>query len=163
MIDHLGLSRMAVLLVVALVIYGPERLPGLAFQWGQALRKFRRTLDAMSSELRASVGPEFDLTSLDPRAFMAELMAEDAVAPTVGTNPGSTADVDLDAAIPVEWWHELPRGSDAMTLLTNPIDLSQVERELSAALTSMAPPVDLTKMPQGQPALAPAARPHSNT
>lgn len=129
MIDHLGLSRMAVLLVVALVIFGPEKLPEIASQIGRTLRKFRGTLNSMSSELRASVGPEMadlDLKSLHPKNFMADLMADEEP-------KGHPVDPTAGESLPeVPRPIELPSGSDAMTLLHAPLDLSTVEQELAS-------------------------------
>jgi len=134
-IDHLGLSRMAVLLVVALVIFGPEKLPEIASQIGRTLRKFRGTLNSMSSELRATVGPEMadlDLKSLHPKNFMADLMADEE---PKGHPVDPTPDGSLPPA-PIE----LPSGSDAMTLLHAPLDLSTVEQELASFESAPAQP-----------------------
>ncbi|EUA50242.1 twin arginine-targeting protein translocase TatB [Mycobacterium xenopi 3993] len=51
---------MLVLVVVGLVILGPERLPG-AIRWtANALRQARDYLSEMSNQLRQDIGPEFD-------------------------------------------------------------------------------------------------------
>ncbi len=58
-----------VLVVVGLVILGPERLPG-AIRWtSNALRQARDYLSGMTSQLRQDLGPEFD----DLRAPLSEL------------------------------------------------------------------------------------------
>jgi sec-independent protein translocase protein TatB len=57
---NVGWGEMLVLLVVGLVVLGPERLPG-AIRWtADAVRKAREYLTAMSSQLREDIGPEFD-------------------------------------------------------------------------------------------------------
>lgn len=115
MIENLSLSRMAVLLVVALVIFGPDRLPEIAAQLGRFLRQARGMFDNMSSELKSSMGPELadaDLRSLHPRRYLADLMDDSTPeAPTSPAHPdepsGATAVAATDA----------PASPDAMQLL----------------------------------------------
>jgi sec-independent protein translocase protein TatB len=66
---NVGWGEMLVLLVVGLVVLGPERLPG-AIRWSaSALRQARDYLTGMTSQLREDMGPEFD----DLRAPLSEL------------------------------------------------------------------------------------------
>lgn len=140
MIDHLGLGRLAVLMVAALVVFGPERLPELAAQLGRGLRQFRGMLDNMSAEVKASIGPELsdlDLQSLHPKTFIASLMEADAVpaeaAPVAeATRPpelgdkvygSATIEAVVPASEPLHVGFEQPVGTDAMTLLHRPLDL----------------------------------------
>lgn len=60
MFANIGWGEMLVLVVVGLVILGPERLPG-AIRWtANALRQARDYLSDMSNQLRQDIGPEFD-------------------------------------------------------------------------------------------------------
>ena len=60
MFANIGWGEMLVLLVVGLVVLGPERLPG-AIRWtADAVRQAREYLTSMSSQLREDIGPEFD-------------------------------------------------------------------------------------------------------
>jgi sec-independent protein translocase protein TatB len=57
---NVGWGEMLVLLVVGLVVLGPERLPG-AIRWtADAVRQAREYLTGMSTQLREDIGPEFD-------------------------------------------------------------------------------------------------------
>ena len=117
MIDHLGVGRLFVLLVVALIVFGPDRLPEIAAQAGRALRQFKQMVSSMGSEVRTSLGPELadlDLKSLHPRAFLSNLMADETPGDAVPATPTPMATRPLFAA---------PVGSDAMALLHAPIDL----------------------------------------
>jgi sec-independent protein translocase protein TatB len=66
-----GLTELIIILIIALIVFGPERLPELARQAGTAVRDLRR----MYANLRAELGPEFDefergirdLRELNPR------------------------------------------------------------------------------------------------
>ncbi|WP_066914783.1 Sec-independent protein translocase protein TatB [Mycobacterium interjectum] len=60
MFGNLSWEHILVLVVVGLVILGPERLPG-AIRWtSNALRQARDYLSGMTTQLREDLGPEFD-------------------------------------------------------------------------------------------------------
>lgn len=60
MFANVGWGEMLLLVVVGLVVLGPERLPG-AIRWSAgAIRKARDYLSGATSELRDELGPEFD-------------------------------------------------------------------------------------------------------
>ncbi len=85
MFDRLGWGEMAVLLLLALFVFGPERLPGLAADLGKALRKGRQLIHGLTADLKAELGPEvgeLDLASLHPRRLVADLMKDDDDKPT---------------------------------------------------------------------------------
>jgi sec-independent protein translocase protein TatB len=70
-----GLSawHLAILVVVGLFVFGPERLPTLIRDLGKALRQVRQTANSMQEDLKAELGPEvgdLDLRSLHPRTFV---------------------------------------------------------------------------------------------
>jgi sec-independent protein translocase protein TatB len=65
-----GLPEMAVIAVVALLIFGPDRLPEFARQAGRMVRTVRQLSRQARDDIRAELGPEyadFELTDLDPR------------------------------------------------------------------------------------------------
>lgn len=72
----LSFWKLLVLGVIALVVFGPERLPAMAAQAGRALRELRRMAEGAKSELQENLGPEFshlsqlDLADLNPRTFV---------------------------------------------------------------------------------------------
>lgn len=69
MFANIGWGEMLVLVVVGLVVLGPERLPG-AIRWtSSALRQARDYLSGVTSQLREDMGPEFD----DLREHLGEL------------------------------------------------------------------------------------------
>ena len=60
MFANLSWEHILVLVVVGLVILGPERLPG-AIRWtSNALRQARDYLSGVTNQLREDLGPEFD-------------------------------------------------------------------------------------------------------
>ncbi len=69
----LNFTKLLVLGVVALLVFGPERLPGIAAQAGRALRELRRMAEGAKSELQDNLGPEFsnfDIADLNPKRFV---------------------------------------------------------------------------------------------
>jgi len=72
----LNLWKILLLGVVALVVFGPDKLPQLASQAGRALRELRRLADGAKAELQENLGPEFsqlkdlDITDLNPKTFV---------------------------------------------------------------------------------------------
>ena len=70
-----GLSawHLAILVVVGLFVFGPERLPTIIRDLGKALRQVRQAANSMQEDLKAELGPEvgdLDLRSLHPRTFV---------------------------------------------------------------------------------------------
>jgi len=69
----LDLPKLLFLGVVALIVFGPERLPGMAAQAGRALRELRKMAEGAKSELQENLGPEFsqfDLADINPKHFV---------------------------------------------------------------------------------------------
>ena len=76
----LSITKLLVLAVLALVIFGPERLPKMAQQLGRSLRDLRRLADKAKTDLQDGLGPEFadfDLADLHPRTFVRKHLLDD--------------------------------------------------------------------------------------
>jgi sec-independent protein translocase protein TatB len=87
-----GLPELAVILVVAVVVFGPDRLPDYARQAGRMVRQLRRFAQAAQQDLRDELGPEYAdlrLADLDPRVairrHILEAMEDDDRAAVNGT------------------------------------------------------------------------------
>ncbi|HET6560960.1 MAG TPA: sec-independent translocase [Marmoricola sp.] len=66
----IGFAEFLMIGVVALVVFGPDRLPDFARQAGRMVRQVRTLSRQARDDLRAELGPEyadFELTDLDPR------------------------------------------------------------------------------------------------
>lgn len=76
----IGLPEFMVLAIVAVFIFGPDRLPEVARQAGRLLRSAQRTLTSARSQLSDELGPEFadlDLRDLTPRALVQKHLLDD--------------------------------------------------------------------------------------
>jgi sec-independent protein translocase protein TatB len=74
-----GLAEMAVIALVAVLVFGPDKLPEFARQAGRFLRKLRDFATSTRDELRSELGPEFsdlELRDLDPRAIVRRHIVE---------------------------------------------------------------------------------------
>ena len=77
MFGNLSWEHILVLVVVGLVVLGPERLPG-AIRWtSSALRQARDYLSGVTTQLREDIGPEFD----DLRGHLSELQKLRGITP----------------------------------------------------------------------------------
>ena len=74
-----GLTELVVILVVALLVFGPDRLPEFARQAGRMVRQIKQFSDNARDDIRAELGPDFadfELTDLDPRRAVRKYMQE---------------------------------------------------------------------------------------
>ena len=65
-----GLPELAVIVVVAIIVFGPDKLPDYARQAGRIVRRLRTFAESAQEDLRKELGPEYadlKLTDLDPR------------------------------------------------------------------------------------------------
>jgi sec-independent protein translocase protein TatB len=76
----LGWFEVAALVVIALLVFGPEKLPQAAAQAGRTLRNLRRMANNAKDDLQAGLGPEFadfDPSDLNPKNFVRKHLTAD--------------------------------------------------------------------------------------
>ena len=80
----IGLPELAIIAFVAVIVFGPDRLPEFARQAGRFFRTMRNLAQNAQSQLREELGPEYadlKLADLDPRQairkHILEAMEED--------------------------------------------------------------------------------------
>jgi sec-independent protein translocase protein TatB len=91
--SSLGWGEIFVLGMLALIIFGPERLPGLAKDAAKALKQLRETAQGARSQLKSELGPEFadvDLDSLNPKTFVRKHLLEGLDDDPFSDDPTST-------------------------------------------------------------------------
>jgi sec-independent protein translocase protein TatB len=105
----LSISKLLVLAVIALVVFGPKELPKVAAQAGRALRDLRRIAEGAKNDLREGLGPEFadfEIEDLNPKRFVQKHLFDDL-------NGDAQANTAAGAA-------QAPRPSRASTTLLAP-------------------------------------------
>ncbi|XPP25553.1 MAG: twin-arginine translocase TatA/TatE family subunit [Leucobacter sp.] len=78
----LTIDKILVILVIAMILLGPERLPGYAKKLGDLVRGAKRMADGAKDRLRDEMGPEFDEVDwkqLDPRQYDPRRIIKDAL------------------------------------------------------------------------------------
>lgn len=53
-VGSLGFAEMAIIFVIALIVFGPRKLPELGRSLGTAMREFRRSLNQIQREIEES-------------------------------------------------------------------------------------------------------------
>jgi sec-independent protein translocase protein TatB len=69
----LSITKILILAVIALIVFGPNELPKVASQAGRMLRDLRRIAEGAKADLRDGLGPEFqdfDFEDLNPKTFV---------------------------------------------------------------------------------------------
>lgn len=130
MFANIGWGEMLLLLVIGLVVLGPERLPG-AIRWTTgAIRQARDYLSGATSQLREELGPEFDdlrqplselqkLRGMSPRAALTKhlLDGDDSILTGEFDNapvkPQSAAMPAVPAPVPLTPGESAPFDADA--------------------------------------------------
>lgn len=70
MIGNLGGMEIGLILILILVVIGPERLPGYAAQIGRLIRELRAMAKGATTQLKAEMGDDFEeLRQFDPRQY----------------------------------------------------------------------------------------------
>ena len=75
----IGLPELAVIAFVAVLVFGPDKLPEFARQAGRLARQVRGFANQARDELREELGPEYadlELRDLDPRNIVKRHIAE---------------------------------------------------------------------------------------
>lgn len=104
MFGGLTIDKFLVILVIAVFLLGPERIPHYAAQLGRLVRSVRDMADGAKERLREEMGPDFDdvdWKKLDPRqydprriireALLEDPDAKDEVALTIVQPSGESA------------------------------------------------------------------------
>jgi sec-independent protein translocase protein TatB len=80
MVFNLSPFTLVALLMIALFLYGPDKLPKAVGDAARGLRKLRTSLRGATDGVRKELGPEYQdlqLSDLNPRAFIRKHLLED--------------------------------------------------------------------------------------
>jgi sec-independent protein translocase protein TatB len=99
---NLGWDHLLVLLIAALVILGPERLPGAIGWVSRGLRQFRDYMSTAAEQVKDDFGPEFEdlrqpladlqrLRGTSPRALIVEHLLDGDDTLLTGAQPDTAA------------------------------------------------------------------------
>lgn len=75
----MGWPEIFVILLVAMIVFGPERLPDMARQAGRLIRTVKQMADQAKGDLRRELGDEYSdlhLSDLDPRKAVRDIVSD---------------------------------------------------------------------------------------
>lgn len=131
---NIGPLEFVVLAAVALIVFGPERLPELARDAARMLRTLRDVAQGARTQLNSELGPEFadfDLSSLNPRTAIKNALL---------------GDEDFSSLNPTESIQRALRGEDEPVKPSSTIDFSKPAPAEPPAVQPLGPgerpPVD---------------------
>ncbi|MBX9472828.1 sec-independent translocase [Microcella sp.] len=98
-----GLTFEKLLLIglIAVILIGPDRLPGYAAQFGRLIRSLRDMANGAKTRMREEMGPDYDdvdWKKLDPRQYDPRRIIREALV----DDPATTAAATAVAAAPRE-------------------------------------------------------------
>lgn len=76
----MGAPELLVLGIIAIIVFGPDKLPGLARKAAKAISYVRQMAGNAQSQLKSELGPEFDdldFRDLNPKAFVQKHLFSD--------------------------------------------------------------------------------------
>jgi TatA/E family protein of Tat protein translocase len=127
----LGLPEIAFILVLALLIFGPKKLPEIGRTLGKGVSEFRRATD----ELKRSINTELALDETPTPPVLRTRRLEEPVEPVAVAAAGATpALAEMPSVAPVEH-HEVPAASYAA-----PYE-APAQTQARTGMTSFPPPV----------------------
>ncbi|MGD8148616.1 twin-arginine translocase TatA/TatE family subunit [Ornithinimicrobium sp. Y1694] len=106
---QIGGGELLFLILAALIILGPSRLPGYAAKLGQAVRQLRDMAEGAKSQIKDEMGPAFDdidWRQLDPRQYDPRRIVRDALAspPSRPATASTATDTESAAAVSGSAW-----------------------------------------------------------
>jgi sec-independent protein translocase protein TatB len=96
----LSITKILVLAVIALIVFGPNELPKVASQAGRMLRDLRKIAEGAKADLRDGLGPEFqdfDFEDLNPKTFVRKHLFDEEEQQALFDQFKATADVSAGA------------------------------------------------------------------
>jgi sec-independent protein translocase protein TatB len=91
----LTFDKLLIILVIAVILIGPDRLPGYAAQLARLVKTLRGFADGAKERMREEMGPEFDEVDwrkldprqYDPRRIIREALVDEVLPPAKPVSP----------------------------------------------------------------------------
>lgn len=105
MMFNIGLPELLIIAAIALIVFGPNKLPELAKAFGRAMREFKKATEEVKESFEAETKDLEDLKdSLSQESFLGELTEEISTSieePTPAEGLGSPEDT-ADTSAPID-------------------------------------------------------------
>jgi sec-independent protein translocase protein TatB len=135
----LSITKLLLLALIALVVFGPNELPRIAHQAGRALRDLRRIAEGAKADLKEGLGPEFqdfDFEDLNPKRFVTKHLFDDT-ADTADTASTASAMTAMTSAADAQAAAHIPNGKAI------PTDTVSTAAPVTEEVADYRPPFDL--------------------
>ena len=120
----LTFDKLLIILVIAVFLIGPDRLPGYAAQLARLVKTLRGFADGAKDRMREEMGPEFDEVDwrkldprqYDPRRIIREALLDDpapAAAPVKSVSPNGPTPVKYRESAYEQRQRKLGKGKPA--------------------------------------------------
>jgi TatA/E family protein of Tat protein translocase len=107
---NIGLPEMLIILAIALIVFGPNKLPELARAFGKAMREFRKATEEVKESFREETR---DLEELKSTITQEDLLSDFAEALSEEEKPAESP--GLQETSPPQGQAEIPSSSDTTT------------------------------------------------
>ncbi|HIT74582.1 MAG TPA: twin-arginine translocase subunit TatB [Candidatus Avipropionibacterium avicola] len=112
-----GLGEILVLAVIAIIVFGPERLPELARKAAHVLHYVRNLANQAQDQLKEELGPEFsnvDFKDLNPKQFIKKHLLDEVepIVADVKSELKSGTDAIKDAGVEASKEFDMDSDSD---------------------------------------------------
>jgi len=89
MFGSIGMPELVIILVIALIIFGPRKLPELGRSLGRSLGEFRRASNELRSTLEEEIRVEDQKAAASKPAAASETVPETPTEPTSDSSSGT--------------------------------------------------------------------------
>ena len=148
----MGPTEILLIVVLALIVFGPARLPEIMGQVGRAIADFRRATSALSDEFNRTIQSELNETKQVVEETRAVL--NDARSTVTQTHAAVTSAVAVSSGTPAPQLVAAPPVTQP-----TPVANGTTEAHANGTLTSTAPPMADTVQWSGQSSSASAGAP----
>ncbi|MCX3060983.1 sec-independent translocase [Streptomyces beihaiensis] len=138
MFNDIGPLEVVTLVVLAVLVFGPDKLPKVIQDVSRTIRKIREFSDSAKQDIRDELGPEFkdfEFEDLNPKTFIRKQLDSDELGLKEIRNG-----FDLKK--------EMAEVTDAVHTVGDMNDTSD-SAEAAASSSSPSPAVDMRKRPEG--------------
>ena len=101
MFGSIGMPELIIIFVIALIIFGPRKLPELGRSLGKSISEFKRASNELRSTLEEEIRLEDQRSDLEVRKQAQAAKAAQAAAANAAPSPGENAPAGAPAAEPV--------------------------------------------------------------
>lgn len=124
---NIGLPELLIILAIALIVFGPNKLPELAKAFGKAMREFKKATEEMKESFEAETK---DLEELKNDLTQEDLLTDLAEEITTSIEPTSETSESAEGSAPSEATAEtLTHGEASISAETRPQEVTSTPPE----------------------------------